>query len=185
MLFALAISAQAADHVEAPGAIADSAADINDFYAWVEGGNAYLIMTVQPLFTGPATDAYDRDVLYQFHADDDGDNIADLGVDVRFGPDGAGGWGVQVDVGSGTPIEGPVDTVLTDGPFAAYAGISDDPFFFDLTGFQDTLSSGTLSFTGADAFAGANVLTIAVQLPAPSSPVSVWATTSRINAAPL
>lgn len=185
MLFALALSAQAADHAEAPGAAADPAADINDFFAWVDGdGSTYLIMTVQPFYTGPAADAYDRDVLYQVHYDFDGDGFAEGSMDVRFGPDGAGGWGVQaigIPSGSGV-VQGPVGSVITDGPTAIYAGITDDPFFFDLDGFLTTLGTGTVSFDSSnDSFAGANVLTIAIQTTDPGAPVQVWATTSRIS----
>src|SRR5690606_10443539 len=55
------------------------------------------------------------------------------------------------------------------------AGLFDDPFFFDLAGFQNGFA-----FTGADAFAGANVSGIVLEVPSSElngvdSNIGVWA----------
>lgn len=180
MLFALALSpALAADHVEAPGTIADPAADINDFFAWSEAGSLNLIISFAPLLA-PGAIAYDRDVLYQVHIDSNGDQIADQTIDVRFGQNSSAVWGVQVSGLGGAPIVGPVGSVTSSGSNSVYAGLTDDPFFFDLQGFQQTLATGTVAFDSTrDSFAGANVHAIAIQTAAPQGPVSIWATTSR------
>ena len=44
------------------------------------------------------------------------------------------------------------------------AGRFDDPFFFDFQGFQDTLSGTPPGFTGTDAFAGADVSAIVLEI---------------------
>lgn len=183
MLFALALTgAHAADHGEAPTAAADPAADINDFYAWAEGGELTLIMTVQPDLVLGGDGTYDADVLYMFHVDTDGDNAADTVYEVRFGSDGSGNWGVQaMEQGVGLVAQGPVTAVNVGANGRVFAGPSDDPFFFDLTGFVQTASTGTIAFDNSrDSFAGQNVLSIALRVPAPSAAFQTWATTGRL-----
>jgi hypothetical protein len=69
-----------------------------------------------------------------------------------------------------------------------YAGVHDDAFFFDLMGFRNTVTTGTLDFAAdRDFFAGLNTPAIVVEFPLlPVSPANerfrVWASTSRIPA---
>ena len=187
---ALAIGAggavNAADHVDAPTAADDPAADITDLYAWAEGDSVYMVLAFAGLAESGEPALYDADVLYGFHIDNDGDAIADKDIWVRFGQSGSGQWGMQVVGLAGTEaLVGPVEQI-NEGPLGqrAWAGLRDDPFFFDLQGFQDTLASGTLSFdNGRDFFAGVNVTSIVVQasLDAISGgePFTMWATTRR------
>ena len=62
-----------------------------------------------------------------------------------------------------------------------YVGPRDDPFFFDLAGFQ-----AGLKFTGVDTFKGTNVTIIVLEIPAavvaqfaPTGKLGVWATTNK------
>ncbi len=101
---------------------------------------------------------------------------------VQTGQNGAGDWGVQVRHGD-TTHAAPVAETAGDEQLKAWIGLRDDPFFFDLFGFNDTMSTGTLAFTGADALAGTNVMAIVVeveleQLGDPSA-FRAWATTAR------
>ena len=79
------------------------------------------------------------------------------------------------------------------GGGSAFAGVRDDPFFFDLPGFvefKEQLLGGSTDldellggFTGADTFAGTNVLSIALKLPndklgGTGNSIGVWAATS-------
>lgn len=185
----------AADHLDPSprvgGAVGD-AADIADIYAWntdtvANNGNLVLAMT----FAGPLPGAGftgDPDVLYGIHVDH-GDNDLDPDVDiwVRFAQDSDGNWGVQFTGIPGTdgPVEGKVGGIIELGGASAFAGVREDPFFFDLQGFRDTLMTGTLSFNPArDFFAGANVSAIVVELPLRalpgSGPYQIWGTTGRI-----
>ena len=52
------------------------------------------------------------------------------------------------------------------GGFKVYAGLKDDPFFFDATKFAQTLADGAPAFAapGTDALAGSNVLAIVVRI---------------------
>lgn len=179
--------AQAADHAEAPGASADPAADIADFYAWVSNDRFVAAITFAGLGAAGQPATYDADVLYVVHVDNDGDNVSDLDILVRFGQNGAGEWGVQAEglPGLMDPLSGAVATTLEDGDHRLFAGLRDDPFFFDLAGFQDTLMTGNVSFDSTrDSFAGTNVTAIVLEGPvtgflAGGTGLNVWATTAR------
>jgi hypothetical protein len=179
----------AADHLEAPGTMADTPADITDVYAWHADG----VLTVALDFDGlqpPGTPGtYDPDVLYGIHIDNDGDNAADVDVWIRFGQNGAAEWGVQITgLPGGDPVvEGPVDEVLdAGGTLQAFAGPREDPFFFDLDGFKATLMTGTLMFDNThDTFAGSNVTSIVLEMDAGMASggndnIQLWATTGRL-----
>jgi hypothetical protein len=184
LTFGLAGPALASDHGEAPIAGADPAADIADFYAWhTDDGKIVAVVT----FASGAAATYDADVLYGVHIDNDLDNVSDIDIWARFGANADGEWGLQVTnlPGSSGVIEGAVEMALVDGDTSAWAGLSDDPFFFDFAGFQDTLASGAISFDPTrDSFAGLNVSTIVLEMSTDvatvdSSPVQMWTTTGR------
>lgn len=182
----LSTSAIAADHAEAPGTQADPAADIADLYAWSDGSTINAILTYNPFLLPGDAAVYDGDVLYTVHFDTDGDNVSDHDVHIRFGASPAGNWGVQATnfPGAGAPVDGAVETVIAAPGGHLFAGLRDDPFFFDVAGFEATLTTGDLSFTGADAVAGANVMVIAIEFDAASllgtgTTFQTWATTSR------
>lgn len=193
--------ADAADHLDPPGRTdpmatppgTDRAADIADHYAWHDStaGTVTLAMT----FAGPAAaDAEftcDRDVLYTFHIDNDQDQASDFDVNVRFGQDDIGNCFVRVEDAPGAggeTIEGAIDHELSRGMVRVYAGLRDDPFFFDLQGFRATLTSGDLSFVNdRDGFAMQNASAIVIELPlsavAPTNAAfDTWVTTSRNGA---
>jgi hypothetical protein len=180
------MSAQAADHVEAPGTRADPAGDIGDLYAWhTTNDTMVMIMTIQA-GVAPGTPApYDADMLYGFHIDSNADGIADLDVYARFGQAPNGDWGVRFTGLPGGRIEGRVERLLTNGSAQVGVGPREDPFFFDETGFLDTLATGTLAFDPTrDDFAGLNATAIIVELPLPPASsginsVQVWATSAR------
>jgi hypothetical protein len=192
-LSALPSTALAADHVEAPGSIADPAADIADFYVWSRKEiNDTIVVAIT--FAGAGSSqkgaVYDDDVIYGVHIDNDADGEADHECFVRFGQDkDSGEWGVQVTglPGGDSVASGPVETVFeAGGGLQVYAGLRDDPFFFDLQGYLDTLSTGTLSFTATDFFTGLNVTAIVLEIKAStvaedSEEIQVWATTGRLN----
>ena len=178
--------ARAADHAEAPGAAADPAADIADFYAWHTAYDTLvMVVTYAPLTAAGGAATWDADVLYGFHIDTDGDNVSDIDVRTRFGQDENDAWGMLVEgIPGERPLVGPVAT-MAEGPSGAkaWAGLTDDPFFFDLEGYTDTLATGTLSFDSTrDSLAGTNVTSIVVEIPLSSlgaTELSLWATTAR------
>jgi hypothetical protein len=178
---------RAADHQEAPSTRALLAADIGDYYAWHEGSQLNLILTFGTFSAPELPASFDRNVLYGFHFDTsaEADGVSDLDIYARFAQDASGNWGLQVS-GVGSTLEGPVETVLSNGQMNAWAGLADDPFFFDQTGFNATVTTGTLSFDPTrDDVAGLNVTAIAIQLPvtgivSEGGALQTWTTTSSI-----
>jgi hypothetical protein len=196
----------AADHADGDVAAADGAADITDFYVWntaTDGsGNIVMVLGYSGLLA-PGDDAvYDPDVLYQFHIDTSPTNnnhSDDLTINVRFGQNGLGEWGVQFEDVPGADdasFNGAVATTLTSGDVSAHAGLFDDPFFFDLDAFITTLANtaddteaADLAFTPGEAedfFAGTNVMAIVVEFPSSAlgdeiDSFSAWVSTGRIT----
>jgi hypothetical protein len=188
LLLALcATPALAADHAEAPGAGADPAADLADYFAWAKADRFVAIVTFAPFTPAGGAATWDADVLYTVHVDRDGDNDPDVSILVRFGQAADGSWGVQaMDVpGQDMPMEGAVEAAIDAGGAKLWAGLRDDPFFFDAAGFGDTLATGTIAFDSTrDGVAGANVTAIVLDLPLAavaggSTTLNTWATTAR------
>ena len=211
--------ASAADHLDAPAAKADHRVDITDVYAFKAGaGHTTLVLNVDGLLT-PADGkvaAYRKDALYELKIDRNQDGKADLAYRVRFSSaitngDGSktqayvvrratgakaarNAWtGKVVATGLTTPYKHGVKTAHVKGGGSVFAGVRDDPFFFDLPGFVEfknqllggSTNLGTLlgGFTATDTFAGTNVLSIAIRLPnaklgGSGNSIGVFATTS-------
>lgn len=193
----------AADHAEAPTATADPAADIADVFLFRAAGKLVAVVT----FSGApaprtrvdgATGRYDRDVLYTFHIDRDRDAVEDVRIHARFGQDTLGQWGVELEnvPGAGARyLFGPVEQVVTaPNGLRFYAGLRDDPFFFDAQGFNATLASfgddsapdGQVLITSTrDSFADRNVTVVIFEMDlaaatAGSPEIYFWGTTARI-----
>ncbi len=192
-LAALPLLATAADHSEAPGTIADPEADIADLFVWHQSSKLVTVLTFAGgpsagIPTAGKTD-FDADVLYTVHIDNDGDDLADIEVHTRFGQNPGGRWGVLVEglPGAKRPrVFGPADEVFgAGGGLEAFAGSADDPFFFDLDGFVETLATGTISFDSArDSVAGLNVSAIVLEMDLDAATngtgiANMWATTGR------
>jgi hypothetical protein len=174
------LPAGAADHLDAPRSSANPMLDINDIYAFqspVDPDSSVLIMTVNPFAGVLSPTEFDEGGAYRFNIDRDGDAKADLLIPISF--EDADNDGTQemrvhgLNTGDvGTPFR------LRNGG-QAWAGLADDPFFFDLAGFRDGLN-----FTGDDTFAGNNISAIVLELPSDfltgpgDSDIGVWATTA-------
>lgn len=188
----------AADHLDPPGrtnpandATPDKAADIADVFAWHTATDVNLVLT----FAGPQAAnlpaVYDPNVLYTINVSNASPRTTpNIPIEIRFGQGaGSNNFGVQV---RGLPgvtgaIEGAVESDLSKDGVRVRAGLFDDPFFFDLQGFRDTLSTGTLSFNNQrDFFAGQNLTAIVISIPRSriengANLVDVWATTARFG----
>lgn len=159
----------AADHLDAPKSKANLPADITDIYAWhTDDGKIVAVVNVAGFTEAGQPPQLDAKILYGIHIDQDGDGVADLDTWVRFGQNEAGDWGVQVTglPGGEAVVSGPIETTIDAGlGLRVYAGLRDDPFFFDLDGFQKTLMTGNLSFDKMnDTFAKTNVTSIVVEM---------------------
>jgi len=195
-MVALAAPAFAADHAEADETVKDLPADIADFYTWASDGTIKAVVTYNALIAAGDPSVYDGDVLYTIHFDLDDDAISDHDIHVRFGQNSAGEWGVQAMgfPGAGAPVEGAVETVIPAPGGMLFAGQRDDPFFFDLEGFTNTMvnmslfdKKGALYMdSGRDGLAGTNVMSIVlefdqVSLLGTDTDYQAWATTARFK----
>ncbi len=173
------LAATAADHKEAPFITEDAAADINDVYIFrspENPNNVVLAMTVNP-FTVPAQNInyrFSSEVRYRFEIDTNADGGADRSIFVTVRP---GRTMFDVDFpGTANDFAGTITQptleptanapIINQGPggVRAFAGPTDDPFFFDFAGFV-RFRSGTGTFSGDDTFAGFNVSTIVLEVP--------------------
>ena len=182
-LLAMTIStphSYAADHLDAPLLEDNGHLDINDLYAFqapMNPDHTVLIMTVNP-FAGvvSGTEFGTAHVEYEFMIDNNGDAVADVEYGARFFTDPGGGQNILVTRDDASLVFGNASTPLAlTGGGQVQAGVFDDPFFFDLAGFNDGLS-----FTGDDTLAGANVSAIVLEVPSADlggPDIGVWART--------
>jgi hypothetical protein len=208
-----------ADHLDAPAAKADHRIDITDIYAFRSSSSTTtLVLNVDGLMS-PAdskTATFRSNALYELKLDRDQDGTADLAYRVRFGDpirksDGtrtqqyvvrraagkdavANIWsGTVVASGRTTPYKHSARIAPVWGGGSAFAGVRDDPFFFDLPGFvtfKEKLLGGETDlgellggFTATDTFAGTNVLSFVLKVPndklgGTGNSIGVFATTS-------
>jgi hypothetical protein len=160
----------ASDHLDGPRVTADPQSDITDVFAFTSPespGRVVLVMAVTPYASDASTfsplvdyafrvqrveavspltlDGTARDVVCEF---DDG---APQKVTCTA-PGGVSGTAMVGDTGGGS------------GSMRVFAGLRSDPAFFDRQGALATIATGHASFTGQNAFAGANVLAIVVEI---------------------
>ena len=162
----------ASDHNESPLVKRDASMDLTDLYVFESAPGKTTAIVNWGGFNDsrPQPDAeglYTKNSLYTINIDNNEDNVPDLQIQWRFGQNGAGKWGVQVQgvPGSSGTISGPVETVLRGGNGTqVWTGHADDPFFFDVQGYLDTLATGTLHIqNGATILDGLNVTSFAVE----------------------
>lgn len=138
----LARPAPAADHRDAPKTKAEAAADINDVYTFMDGNNFIMAMTVFPF--ADATAKFSDKVQYVFHTTSGaafGDKTASVDVICTFtAAQVASCW-----VGGGEYVTGDASVATglasKSGKTKVFAGRRADPFFFNLTGFNDTVKA--------------------------------------------
>jgi hypothetical protein len=195
LLVNLSSTVYAADHGDSPALRKHGSLDINDVYLFpspTTPGNVVLIMTVSPLAGITGTTDFDSDGNYQFAVDNNGDARPDIIFTAKFGrasrsgtqsvtltrTNGNGRNSKRIAKGiNETPL-----TVSTGGTF--FVGDVDDPFFFDLLSFRNSLQFCTPS--SENFFTGFNTLALVLELPAAqleaggSSKFGVWARTNEL-----
>src|SRR5437667_11470007 len=200
---------KAADHKDSALLAADHAADIADVYTFrspVNPDNVVLVMTVSGFIppSEASTTFFDPNVLYQWKIDNDGDAVEDLVIQAFV--TGTGGHQVMHFRGPAAPAatgttdrvvlgpetatvgvsNGAAPIVASRGGMTVFAGVRDDPFFFDLVQFKKIIAGEATAFRnpGVDTFAGFNVLAIVAEVPSSllgGQKLGVWRTTSRVQ----
>jgi Domain of unknown function (DUF4331) len=197
---AMAPLTPAADQRDTPAltSFARGGVDIGDLYVFRSPSNAnntVFIMTLGSFVGAKTRAAFKPGVHYEFRVDTNFDFSTDLIISVRFKEPRAGGkqaLRVTRSQGFDTTFEiatGDTNTTIPlEGGGQFKAGVFDDPFFFDQSGFDSTFIKGEPGFPRAPGTAknfygpNANVLAIAMEIPsnsiAPGSTVvGVWART--------
>jgi hypothetical protein len=207
---------EAADHGDAPLTAHDLGADLNDVYMFRDpndNSRLILIMTVHGFIVpGEAANfgIFDPAIRYRFELETTGDARPDGDIDVRFSPRVAVGGVPQAQTAtinlpngvsftapatnsSNTADVAPTPVITTDSQTGVmfFAGLTDDPFFFDIPAFGRFNASiragapnpGVFS-RGRDTFAGYNTMAIAMSLPlslvrGPSNQLGVIIETQR------
>jgi hypothetical protein len=204
--FASMATVSGADHRDSPLNVANPHADINDVYAFrspENNSNVAVAISVNPLIAPSDNNSrgrFDPSVAYQVHIDRNGDLNDEATANIRINS----AADQLIIEGLGSPIMAPITPpgaapiVTNAGGIKIFAGLRDDPFFFDLAGFQAFIANPTklpargLRFNegGApvDTFAGTNILAIVLEVPitavtggtsANSGTVRAWASTTK------
>ncbi len=191
---------KAADHAESTSVAGDPGADIADVFAFLnpnDNSKVVLAMDVEG-FIVPSEllnlSFFSHEILYRFEIENTGDAIPDQTIDVTFSPQTSrsapqtatvrlpnsrrGGrlrtftapTTVQTLNGTANPFN--VTTNLAND-VKFFAGLTDDPFYFDIVGFNRFVGSvlagspdATRLQRARDSFAGYNIHMIAIEVPA-------------------
>ena len=187
-----------ADHAESPIVESDQGADIADIYAFIDPNDPTKTILAFDVhgFIVPGENsnlaAFDPDVRFSFSIENTGDAKTDKFIDIFFShPKGRGQpqtaeivisgkkknevhFFAESTPGSSTQSKAPSPTLTTDPASGVtfFAGLRDDPFFFDIPGFnrfQASVLSGTPNpqhlNRGRNTFAGYNIQMIALSIP--------------------
>lgn len=197
VLFTPDTELEAADHGDAPLTAHDLGADLNDVYFFRDpndNSRLILIMTVHG-FIVPGENAnfgiFDPALRYRFELETTGDARPDGDIDVRFSPRMAVNGVPQAQIAtvnfpngatftapstnsSNTADTAPTPVITTDQQTGVqfFAGLTDDPFFFDIPAFgrfNASIRAGakdpSVFNRGRDTFAGYNTMAIAMSIP--------------------
>ena len=200
---AFASWANAADHRDSPTPTGDPGADISDIYVFRSpeaASNVVFVINSSP-FIAPVDNAsasFDSNVKFQIHIDNDGDLADDIRIDIRKAGNSIIAEGLGNSIGVDVTPFGADLIVAEGGGRKLFAGIRDDPFFFDIPGFQGFLMNRLPPVNGlrpagggdpADAFGGTNVLSIVLELPvtavtggadSSSGAISIWVSSTDV-----
>ena len=194
LFFTANVPIEAADHGDSPIPSLDRAADLADVYSFLDpnDNSRVILMATVNGFTVPGEAAnfgiFDFGIRYRFNLEMTGDAIVDRTIDVTFSR--KVGSPAQPQIATIRLMDGTTFTALntpaTLAPTAPprvitthqatgvqfYAGLVDDPFRFDIPGFNRFVSSvingapnPSVLNRGRDTFAGYNILAIAFSLP--------------------
>lgn len=139
-LLHMARPGRAADHIDAPATSADPTADITDLYAWTTPDATKVNLVLNVHHNAPAAATFSTAVVYVFHvssmASYGASDTAETQIRCKFfSPTQYECWAgaeyVTAAVGANAASGG--------GKMQVFAGRRNDPFFFELVGFQETV----------------------------------------------
>jgi hypothetical protein len=165
---AVVSTAFAADHLDAPGVMADPSTDITDLYTWMDGSNVIFALDVNPLASATAT--FSTTAQYVIHTGSI-TKLTDTPVATNIICTFASNTKISCWVGATGYVTGDPSSTTglssSDGKIKVFAGMRDDPFFFNLDGFhaaeaavEAAASSLTLDAAGCPALSATTVTTL-------------------------
>lgn len=132
-------TALAADHLDGPGVKTDPSTDITDLYTWMDGDDVIFVLDVSPLATSASK--FSNTAQYVIHTTSTDKFLAGatpVPTDIIATFDA--NQKIQLWVGSTGFVtgdaSGPTGIKSADGKIRVFAGLRDDPFFFNLDGFH-------------------------------------------------
>jgi len=179
----------------------DARLDVTGQYVFAapgDPGKTVLIMNSNPFTQG---NGFHPDAVHRFNIDNDGDSLADAAFSFTFSEpqDGRQTATAYYATGSDAQTHEPRGEVLIAdtpvgfdatatpvqaGPCRLFIGKRSDPFFADAEGVLHWLVDGAtrnFQWSGKDTFAGANIYSIAVEVPNDMlgrGPIGTWVTIS-------
>ena len=193
MLWSSVPQTDAADHGDAPLADEDRPIDIDDVYVFLDPNDNSKVVIIATLYgfivPGEAVNfgAFDSRVRYLVGLETTGDARLDHFIDIRFSkrtspttpqtatvtlPFGEVFQGPTTLPTLADSANAPVITVDSATGISFFAGPADDPFFFDIPGFNRFVASvlagapnASALQRGRDSFAGYNVQAFALSIP--------------------
>jgi hypothetical protein len=194
---------KAADHAESTSVATDAGADIADVFVFLnpnDNSKVVLALTFEGFIVPSELSNlgyFPPDILYRFEIENNGDAVADRFFDITFSPQTSrstpqmatvtmtGRRGIRpapffakfkgLTTVSNLNATAPPFVVTTDpiSQISFFAGMTDDPFYFDIPAFNRFTSSvlagnpnPTLLNRARDSFAGYNIHSIALEVPA-------------------
>jgi uncharacterized protein DUF4331 len=133
---------RAADHADGPAASADPSADITDVFAWMspDAGKLYLVMDL--VRNATASSKFSDSVQYVFHTTSRAKFGDPPSPEVDIICVFAASQTIQCWAGARAYVTGDASGLdgirSADGTLRVFAGLRDDPFFFNLAGFKET-----------------------------------------------
>ena len=193
LLLTPTLSINASDHADSPTNANDQGIDQGDTYAFLDpndNSKVVLILTVRGFIAAGENvnmGFFDPNVRFRFNLETTGDARPDQFIDVTFTPRTAtnapqtatimlpfGETFTAPSTIASLAGTAPTLTVTTDPATGVsfFAGMTDDPFFFDIPGFSRFRASAIAGAPdvsqlqrGRDSFAGYNILSIALSVP--------------------
>ena len=132
---------RAADHADGPAATADPTSDIDDVYAWMspDAADLNLVMTIGR--NVPSTFLLSNKVQYVFHTTSRASFGATPGAEYNVICEVEVASQVRCWVGNdeylGGDASNPLGIESKDGKVKVFAGVRNDPFFFNLQGLKN------------------------------------------------
>ncbi|MEO7296675.1 MAG: DUF4331 family protein, partial [Candidatus Limnocylindria bacterium] len=129
----------AADHLDGAAVKANGATDINDVYVFegADAANTVLSFDVNPAAGVISGTTFDPGVEYVINVDTDADAVEDIVFSITFAAEAGGTQAYTVTKDGAAYAAGVTGTnadIATGGQ--VFAGLVDDPFYFDLDGFN-------------------------------------------------